>query len=83
MKIFMLTDSMDIGGAETHVFELSRLLGLPISELYPHKSVDLMFAVAEMREVKSAEEIEKITEAQRITDLMMKDYSLAAFVSIS
>jgi len=26
MKIFMLTDSMDIGGAETHVFELSRLL---------------------------------------------------------
>ena len=28
--------------------ELSRLLGLPVSELYPHKSVDLMFAVAEM-----------------------------------
>lgn len=26
MKIVMLTDSMNIGGAETHVFELSRLL---------------------------------------------------------
>ena len=43
--------------------ELSRLLGLPISELYPHKSVDLMFAVAEMREVKSAEEIEALERA--------------------
>ncbi len=28
MKIFMLTDSMDIGGAETHIYELSRLLSL-------------------------------------------------------
>lgn len=43
--------------------ELSRLLGLPISELYNHKSVDLMFAVAEMREVKSAEEIEALERA--------------------
>jgi len=43
--------------------ELSRLLGLPISELYAHKSVDLMFAVAEMREVKSAEEIEALERA--------------------
>ncbi|MBE6194377.1 MAG: M24 family metallopeptidase [Rikenellaceae bacterium] len=43
--------------------ELSRLLGLPISELYAHKSVDLMFAVAEMREVKSAEEIEAMERA--------------------
>ena len=43
--------------------ELSRLLGLPIAELYPHKSVDLMFAVAEMREVKSAEEIEALERA--------------------
>ena len=40
--------------------EISRLLGVPVSELYPHKSVDLMFAVAEMREVKSAEEIEAL-----------------------
>ena len=43
--------------------ELSRLLGMPISELYPHKSLDLMFAVAEMREVKSAEEIEALERA--------------------
>ena len=43
--------------------ELARLLGLPISELYNHKSVDLMFAVAEMREVKSAEEIEALERA--------------------
>ena len=43
--------------------ELSRLLGLPVSELYPHKSVDLMFAVAEMREVKSAEELEALERA--------------------
>ncbi len=43
--------------------ELSRLLGLPISELYAHKSVDLMFAVAEMREVKSGEEIEALERA--------------------
>lgn len=28
MKILMLTDSMDIGGAETHVYELSRSLSL-------------------------------------------------------
>ena len=43
--------------------ELARLLGLPIAELYNHKSVDLMFAVAEMREVKSAEEIEALERA--------------------
>ena len=46
--------------------ELSRLLGLPIAELYNHKSVDLMFAVAEMREVKSAEEIEAMERAFQI-----------------
>ena len=43
--------------------ELSRLLGLPLSELYANKSIDLMFAVAEMREVKSAEEIEALERA--------------------
>ena len=43
--------------------ELARLLGLPIAELYNHKSIDLMFAVAEMREVKSAEEIEALERA--------------------
>ena len=43
--------------------ELSRLLGMPVAELYSHKSVDLMFAVAEMREVKSSEEIEALERA--------------------
>ena len=43
--------------------ELSRLLGLPLAELYANKSIDLMFAVAEMREVKSAEEIEALERA--------------------
>lgn len=43
--------------------ELSRLLGLSVSELYAHKSIDLMFAVAEMREVKTAEEIEALERA--------------------
>ena len=46
--------------------ELSRLLGLPIAELYDHKSVDLMFAVAEMREAKSEEEIEAMERAFHI-----------------
>ena len=43
--------------------ELARLLCLPIAELYNHKSIDLMFAVAEMREVKSGEEIEALERA--------------------
>ena len=46
--------------------ELSRLLGVPVSELYNHKSIDLMFAVVEMREVKSAEEIEALERAFQI-----------------
>ena len=46
--------------------ELARLLGLPISELYNHKSVDLMFAVAEMREKKGPEEIAALEEAFEI-----------------
>ena len=46
--------------------ELSRLLGVPVAELYNHKSVDLMFAVAEMREVKSGEEIEALERAFQI-----------------
>ena len=45
---------------------LSSLLGLPIEELYANKSVDLMFAVAEMREVKSKEEIEALERAFHI-----------------
>ena len=43
--------------------ELSRLLDMPVAELYSHKSVDLMFVVAEMREVKSSEEIEALERA--------------------
>ena len=43
--------------------ELSRLLGRPLDELHNGKSIDLMFAVAEMREVKSAEEVEALERA--------------------
>jgi len=43
--------------------QLSALLGLNIATLHDHKSVDLMFAVAEMRECKSSEEIEEMERA--------------------
>ena len=46
--------------------QLSELLGIAPSQLHDGKSVDLMFAVAEMREVKSAEEIEEMERAFRI-----------------
>lgn len=42
---------------------ISSLLGLSIDMLHEHKSIDLMFAVAEMREVKSDEEIEQLEDA--------------------
>ena len=42
---------------------ISSLLGLGIEMLHEHKSIDLMFAVAEMREVKSDEEIEQLEDA--------------------
>ncbi|MGN0007818.1 MAG: aminopeptidase P family protein [Alistipes sp.] len=45
---------------------LSELLGLGIEQLHAQKSVDLMFAVAEMREVKSSEEIAEFEKAFRI-----------------
>ena len=45
---------------------LSDLLGIPAAQLHAHKSADLMFAVAEMREVKGAEEIEELERAFRI-----------------
>lgn len=45
---------------------LSSLLGTPIERLHDGKSADLMFAVAEMREVKSAEEIAELEKAFRI-----------------
>ena len=46
--------------------QLSELLCIAPSQLHNDKSVDLMFAVAEMREVKSAEEIEEMERAFRI-----------------
>ena len=46
--------------------QLSGLLGIAPALLHDYKSVDLMFAVAEMREVKSPEEIEALERAFRI-----------------
>ncbi|MBQ7855812.1 MAG: aminopeptidase P N-terminal domain-containing protein [Alistipes sp.] len=43
--------------------QLSELLGVGINALHAGKSVELMFAVAEMREVKSDEEIEALERA--------------------
>ena len=45
---------------------LSSLLGIKPALLHDYKSVDLMFAVAEMREKKSAEEIEELGRAFQI-----------------
>ena len=45
---------------------LSELLGIVPARLHDCKSVDLMFAVAEMREVKSAEELEELERAFHI-----------------
>ncbi|MCM1151014.1 MAG: Xaa-Pro aminopeptidase [Alistipes sp.] len=46
--------------------QLSELLGIAPAMLHTRKSVDLMLAVAEMREVKSAEEIEELERAFHI-----------------
>lgn len=46
--------------------QLSALLGIKPTLLHDYKSVELMFAVAEMREKKSAEEIEEMERAFRI-----------------
>lgn len=43
--------------------QLSALLGIKPELLHDYKSVDLMFAVAEMREKKSAEEVEELERA--------------------
>lgn len=51
--------------AETKI-QLSELLGIDIKMLHARKSIDLMFAVAEMREKKSAEEIEELERAFQI-----------------
>ena len=45
---------------------LSELLGIRLDMLHERKSLDLMFAVAEMREKKSAEEIEALERAFKI-----------------
>lgn len=45
---------------------LASLLGVSIDALHAGKSAELMFAVAEMREVKSAEEIRALEEAFHI-----------------
>ena len=46
--------------------QLSVLLGIAPALLHDYKSVDLMFAVAEMREVKSAEEVAQMEDAFHI-----------------
>lgn len=46
--------------------QLSELLGIRAALLHDYKSVDLMFAVAEMREKKSAEEVEEMERAFEI-----------------
>ncbi|MDE5624554.1 MAG: aminopeptidase P N-terminal domain-containing protein [Alistipes sp.] len=46
--------------------QLSALLGIAPALLHDYKSVELMFAVAEMRETKSPEEIEALERAFRI-----------------
>lgn len=46
--------------------ELSALLGIKPALLHEYKSVELMFAVAEMRERKSAEEVEELERAFEI-----------------
>ncbi|MEG1863850.1 MAG: Xaa-Pro aminopeptidase [Alistipes sp.] len=50
--------------------QLSALLGIRPALLQDYKSVELMFAVAEMREHKSAEEVEEMERAFRIGHLM-------------
>ncbi len=51
--------------AETKL-QLSDLLGIAPSMLHSYKSLDLMFAVAEMREIKSEEEIASMQNAFHI-----------------
>lgn len=46
--------------------QLSTLLGVSIERLHTLKSIEMMFAVAEMREVKSEEEIQALEDAFHI-----------------
>ena len=50
--------------------QLAELLGMPLKALHDGKSAELMFAVAEMREVKGAEEIEALERAFQIGYIM-------------
>ncbi|MBQ0081571.1 MAG: aminopeptidase P N-terminal domain-containing protein [Alistipes sp.] len=50
--------------------QLSDILGKSVQEVEQGRSVDLMFAVAEMREVKSEEEIEELQKIQDVGYLM-------------
>ena len=50
--------------------QLAELLGMPLKALHEGKSAELMFAVAEMREVKGAEEIEALERAFQIGYIM-------------
>ena len=49
---------------------LAELLGIRLDMLHERKSLDLMFAVAEMREKKSAEEVEALERAFKIGSKM-------------
>ncbi len=46
--------------------QLSELLGIAPSKLHAYKSLDMIFAVAEMREIKSQEEITSMQDAFQI-----------------
>ena len=54
---------------------LSSLLGIKPTLLHDYKSVDLMFAVAEMREKKSAEELRKIEKLRREVEYEQDAYN--------
>ncbi len=45
---------------------LSQLLEVPINQIFDYKSIELIFAVAQMREIKSCEELAAIDDAFQI-----------------
>ncbi len=48
------------------ILQLSDLLGIAPAKLHAYKSLDMIFAVAEMREIKSSEEIASMQDAFQI-----------------
>lgn len=50
--------------------EISQLMGIPISEVEAHKSVEFIKAVIAQRSIKSAEEVEELHKAVNITAAM-------------